>query len=65
MRAEFLIDGVLRYTDRNSSGHYHIGGDHNRWNTTRLANGEHTLTMRVYDAQGRSGAHRIRVRVAN
>ncbi len=65
VRAEYEIDGVRRYTDINTLGHYHFGGDHNRWNTTILANGIHTLTMRVFDAQGRSGAHRIRVRVGN
>ena len=64
-RAEFYVDGVLRYTDVNNSGHYHIGGDHNMWNTTRLANGNHTLKMTVYDDRGLSGSHEVRVRVEN
>ena len=65
VRAEFHVDGVLRYTDTNSSGHYHIGGEHNRWNTTLLSDGTHTLMMRVFDAQGRSGAHSIKIKVNN
>ena len=60
-----MIDDALRYTDVNSEGHYHINGAHNRWNTTRLANGEHVLSMRVYDNRGRWGSHRIKVRVQN
>ena len=64
-RAEYWIDGVLRHSDVNGSGHYHFGGGHNRWNTATLSNGTHVLTMRVVDAQGRSGAHRIRVGVSN
>jgi glucose/arabinose dehydrogenase len=65
-RAEFYVDNVLRYTDpTNPSGHFHIGGDHNRWNTTLLANGNHTLRMRVFDSRGEYGTHEIRVRVAN
>ena len=64
-RAEFYVDGVLRYTDVNNVGHYHIGGDHNMWNTTRLANGTHTLRMTVYDDRGLSGSHEVRVNVSN
>ena len=65
VRAEFWVDGVLRYTDTNSSGHYHFGGDHNRWNTAILSDGAHTIMMRVFDEQGRSGAHSIKVKVNN
>ena len=65
VRAEFWVDGVLRYTDTNSSGHYHFGGDHNRWNTAILSDGAHTIMMRVFDEQGRSGAHGIKVKVNN
>jgi len=65
VRADFEIDGVLRYTDVNSEGHYHINGAHNRWDTTGLANGDHTLIMRVHDDQGRWGSHSIKVRVQN
>jgi hypothetical protein len=65
VRAEFYVDGVLQYNDVNSTGHYHIGGDHLRWNTTTLSNGTHTLRMTVYDAGGQSGSHEITVTVSN
>ncbi|HEX7900880.1 MAG TPA: PQQ-dependent sugar dehydrogenase [Planctomycetota bacterium] len=65
VRAEFFVDGVLQYNDVNSTGHYHIGGDHLRWNTTTLSNGTHTLRMTVYDAGGQSGSHEITVTVSN
>jgi glucose/arabinose dehydrogenase len=63
--AAFLVDGTVQYSDANSTGHYHLGGAHNRWDTTKLSNGDHLLTMRVTDAQGRWGAHRIRVKARN
>ena len=65
VRAEFVVDGDTRYVDVNNLGHYHFGGAHNRWNTTRLRDGDHLLTMRVFDSQGRWGAHSIRVTVRN
>jgi glucose/arabinose dehydrogenase len=65
VRAQFVVDGSTSYIDVNGSGHYHIGGAHNLWDTTRLSNGVHLLTMRVYDAQGRWGAHTIKVNVRN
>ena len=65
VRAQFEIDGTVRYTDVNDVGHYHLGGDHNLWNTTGLSNGEHMLRMRVFDARGRSGAASVRVMVRN
>ena len=65
VRAEFLVDGTLRYTDVNRFGHYHFGGDHNMWNTETLSNGQHVVTMRVVDEEGRSGSHSLRVNVSN
>ncbi|MFO1417470.1 MAG: PQQ-dependent sugar dehydrogenase [Methylotetracoccus sp.] len=65
VRAEFYADNTLVYTDVNSVGHYHFGGDHNQWNTTVLSNGVHSLIMRVVDAQGLAGGHRINVLVSN
>jgi VCBS repeat-containing protein len=59
------VDGILRYTDVNSSGHYHFEGDHNLWNTEMLSNGQHVVTMRVVDDQGRSGSHSVQVNVSN
>ena len=63
--AEFLVDGILRYTDVDSVGHYRFGGDHNLWNTTTLSNGQHVIMMRVFDNQGRSGSHSVSVNVSN
>jgi hypothetical protein len=65
VKAEFLVDGILKYTDVNSSGHYHFGGDHNLWNTKALSNGQHVVMIRVFDNQGRSGSHKVRVNVSN
>lgn len=65
VRAEFYVDGVLKYTDTNTSRHYHINGDHGRWDTTQLSNGTHTLRMTVYDGGGLSGSHQITVTVDN
>ncbi len=65
VKAEFLVDGVLRYTDVNTANHYHYGGGHNRWDTTALANGTHRLRMVVTDGQGLTGSHEITVTVDN
>ena len=64
-RAEFFVNNVRRYTDVNNTGHYHIGGDHNMWNTTLLPNGNYTLRMTVYDDRGLAGSHEVRVKIAN
>lgn len=65
VRAQFVIDNVTRYVDLNDEGHYHINGNHNLWDTTQLANGDHLLSMRVYDALGQWGSHTIKVTVRN
>jgi glucose/arabinose dehydrogenase len=65
IEAEFYVDGMLSNTDRNSTGHYHFGGEHQRWNTTALANGEHRLKMIVLDTLGQPGAMEITVTVNN
>lgn len=64
-RAEFFVDGIRIYTDVNNASHYHTGGDHNRWDTTRLSNGTHVLRLTVFDDQGLAGSHEVRVRVEN
>jgi hypothetical protein len=56
---------VLKYTDVNTNGHYHIGGDHLRWDTTTLGNGTHTLRMTVYDGDGLKGSHEVSAVVNN
>jgi glucose/arabinose dehydrogenase len=65
VRAEFYVDGVLKYSDVNTSNHYHIGGDHLRWDTTTLTNGTHLLRMTVYDGGGQNGSHEVTVTVNN
>jgi len=66
-RAEFYIDGVLRYTDPYVAtiGHFHFGSAHLSWNTTSLTDGPHTLRMTVYDTGGLSGSAQISVTVDN
>ncbi len=45
-KADFYIDGVLKYTDiaDEPPNHYHFGGSHGTWNTTLLGDGSHTLS---------------------
>jgi len=66
-KADFYIDGVLAFTDNNTSGHYHINGGHDLWDTTLLSNGTHVLRMTVTDnnATPRTGSHEITVTVSN
>ena len=64
-KAEFYVDGVLSYTDINTSGHYHYGGTHNLWNTTALTDGPHTVKMVVYDTAGQTGFMQVNVTVNN
>jgi hypothetical protein len=66
-RAEFSIDGVLRYTDPYDpgTGHFHYGSEHLAWNTTELSDGPHTLRMTVFDTSGLSGSAQISVTVDN
>jgi hypothetical protein len=63
--SRFFIDGVLHFTDINNTNHYHMGGEHNLWDTTALTNGWHILGMRVVDERGAVGTHRITVYVRN
>jgi hypothetical protein len=60
-KAEFYVDGVLGSTDAQSSGHYHYGGEHNRWDTTSLRPGAHQVRMVVYDTLGQSTAAEVKV----
>jgi MYXO-CTERM domain-containing protein len=64
-RAEFFVDGVLRYTDANTQGHYHFGGAHNLWDTTVLADGAHKAKMAVSDTIGQTCEVEVDVTVAN
>jgi uncharacterized protein (TIGR03382 family) len=64
-RAEFYVDGVLASTDAQTSGHYHYGGEHNRWDTTSLKPGAHMVRMVVYDTRGQSAAAEVKVCVGD
>ncbi len=65
VKAEFCVDGVLRYTDQTPGSHYHINGSHLLFDTTVFSNGPHTLKMIVYDTIGQTGSHEIGVVVRN
>ena len=65
VRGQFFVNNVLRFIDTHPSGHYHIGGDHNMWNTTVLPNGDYTLRLTAMDDEGKTGSHEVRVRVSN
>jgi glucose/arabinose dehydrogenase len=66
-RAEFSVDGVLKYTDPYNAavGHFHYGGDHARWDTTSLTDGPHKVRMTVFDTGGLSGSHEVDIVVSN
>lgn len=64
-RAEFYVDGVLEYTDTRSDNHFHFGGEHNRWDTTRLAPGGHRVRFVVVDTSGQQGQVEVTVCVGN
>ncbi|HZE96366.1 MAG TPA: PQQ-dependent sugar dehydrogenase, partial [Planctomycetota bacterium] len=66
-KAEFYVDGVLKYTDPYVAavGHFHYGSAHTQWNTTALSNGTHTLRLTVYDTGGLSGSSQVSVTVDN
>lgn len=65
VKAEFLVDGVVTYTDINSAGHYHHGGTHAMFNTTLFANGPHTLRFRVTDTAGQTGFVDVPITIGN
>jgi uncharacterized protein (TIGR03382 family) len=59
--AEFYVDGVMAFADVQGSGHYHYGGEHNRWDTSSLRPGGHLVRMVVYDTKGQSAAAEVKV----
>jgi glucose/arabinose dehydrogenase len=64
-RAEFYVDGVLAFADVQGSGHYHYGGEHNRWDTSSLRPGGHLVRMVVYDTKGQRAAAEVKVCVGD
>ena len=65
MKAEFFVDGVLRYTDVNNENHYHYGGSHLLFDSTQFSNGPHTLRMRVTDTKGQTGEQEVQITIGN
>ena len=64
-KCEFSIDDVIVFTDVNRENHFHINGSHNLWDTTLLANGQHTLKMKVFDDKNQTATSSVQVIVAN
>jgi glucose/arabinose dehydrogenase len=65
VKADFYVDGVLESTDTTPGGHYHFGGDHLLFDTTKYADGVHVLRMTVTDGDGETGSHEISVTILN
>ncbi|MEI6083193.1 MAG: PQQ-dependent sugar dehydrogenase [Verrucomicrobiota bacterium] len=65
VKAEFYVDNILGYTDVNTAGHYHFGGEHLMWDTTLYSNGPHVVKMMVYDTKGQTSFQTRNVTVAN
>lgn len=64
-KCEFSIDGAVMFTDENRENHFHFGGSHNLWDTTKLNYGPHTLRMTVFDDKNQIGMAEVHVTVAN
>jgi MYXO-CTERM domain-containing protein len=65
VKAEFYVDGQLGYTDENTQGHYHFGGEHFRWNTAAVRDGQHTVRMVVHDTAGQTCTAEVQVTFEN
>jgi MYXO-CTERM domain-containing protein len=65
IEAEFLVDGVLAYTDPGEMGHFHFQGEHARFDTTLYADGPHDLEMVVTDTSGQTGRCSVQVLIDN
>jgi hypothetical protein len=64
LRVEFLVDDAI--VDTETALPYAIGGAAGMWDTTRLTNGPHTLTIRAIGPRGGTAAKRtIHVDVEN
>jgi N-acetyl-anhydromuramyl-L-alanine amidase AmpD len=61
-RVDFFVDGRLRWVDRTEPFVFARGRG---WNSTNVANGWHTLSLRAYGRRGHRVRKRLRVRVMN
>ncbi|MCY1035941.1 PQQ-dependent sugar dehydrogenase [Corallococcus sp. BB11-1] len=64
-RAEFYVDGTVLYSDVRNDTHFHFGGEHNRWDTTGLSPGLHTVRFVVVDTAGAQGEAQVTVCVGD
>ncbi|RYZ43010.1 MAG: hypothetical protein EOO71_05420 [Myxococcaceae bacterium] len=64
-RAEFYVDGTELYTEIRSDNHFHFGGEHNRWDTTGLSPGAHTVRFVVVDTAGMQAEQQVTVCVGD
>ncbi|HSL64298.1 MAG TPA: N-acetylmuramoyl-L-alanine amidase [Gaiellaceae bacterium] len=62
LRVDFFVDGRLRWVDRKAPFAFARGRG---WNSTSVANGWHTLSLRAYGPNGHRVRRRLRVRVDN
>jgi len=62
VEARFSVDGNSIYKDRRTATTFRMGGG---WNTRSVANGWHTLELRVIDNSGNDGRMSIKVYVSN
>jgi glucose/arabinose dehydrogenase len=64
-KAEFFVDGTLRYTDTAPGSHYHYGGTHLMFDTTQFSNGPHVVRMRVTDTASQTAQQDASILIAN
>lgn len=62
VEARFSVDGNSIYKDKRTATTFRMGGG---WNTRTVANGWHTLELRVIDNSGNDGRMSIKVYVSN
>ena len=62
-RVDFLIDGVVKWTEKLSP--YYFNGDGSKLDTTTLVNGSHTLSVNAYSTDGHSATVSSSVTVSN
>lgn len=65
VKAEFFVDGVLRYTDVNNENHFHYGGAHMLFDTTQFTYGSHIVGMRVTDTIGQTNEKDVRITIGS
>ncbi len=65
VRGDFYVDDTLVFTDTTPGGHYHVNGEHQRWDTTLLSDGPHTVRLVVTDTAGQTDSVEVNVIVAN